>query len=48
MPLSHKLWVVFDEPDGDSGILPADVLLIGRDSQGYRIGLIVPVQRRND
>jgi len=48
MPLSHKLRVVFDEPDGDAGILPADVFLIGRDSQGYRIGLIVPVQRRSD
>jgi hypothetical protein len=48
MPLSHRLRVVFDEPGDDAQPPPADVFLIGRDSQGYRIGLIVPVQTRND
>jgi hypothetical protein len=48
MNVSHQLRIVFDEPDNEFGTAPTDLFLVGRDQEGYRIALIVPVQTRGD
>lgn len=47
MELSERVRVVYDEPPVDaSGHLPASVFLVGREDDGYRIGLVI--QSRDD
>ena len=40
MPVSHRLRVEFDEPPRAGGGAPADVFLIGRQDEAYRIALV--------
>ena len=40
MPVSHRLRVEFDEPPRPGGGAPADVFLVGRQDETYRIALV--------
>jgi hypothetical protein len=41
LPVTERLRVVFDEPAGPDGELPASVFLLGRENGVYRISLLL-------
>ncbi len=48
MTVSHRIRVVFDEPDVEAGRPPTDLFLVGRQGEAYRIALVVPTGRPGD